>query len=83
MLFRSTGFVIADEDINPMDDEADDSIDESEPARPRQGADYHAEPRPENFTVEELERTLAALIEKEDYEEAARISEILQRKKGE
>ncbi len=82
-IMQATGFVIADEDINPMDDEADDSIDESEPARPRQGADYHAEPRPENFTVEELERTLAALIEKEDYEEAARISEILQRKKGE
>ena len=82
-IIQATGFVIADEDINPMDDEADDSIDESEPARPRQGADYHAEPRPENFTVEELERTLAALIEKEDYEEAARISEILQRKKGE
>ncbi len=43
--------------------------------------DYHTEPRPENFTVEELERTLADLIEKEDYEEAARINEILQKKK--
>lgn len=82
-IIQTTGFVIADEDINPMDDESEDSIDDSEPARPRQGADYHAEPRPENFTIEELERTLAALIEKEDYEEAARISEILQRKKGE
>ena len=39
--------------------------------------------RVRTITIEELERTLAALIEKEDYEEAARISEILQRKKGE
>ncbi len=43
--------------------------------------DYHAEPRPENFTIEELERTLAALIDNEEYEEAERISVILKRKK--
>lgn len=79
-ILQATGFVIADEDIETPDDDSDDSDEEPKPVR---GADYHAEPRPENFTIEELERTLAALIEKEDYEEAARISEILQRKKGE
>lgn len=44
---------------------------------------YHDNPRPENFTIEQLERTLAELIEKEDYEEADRINRILKRKRGE
>lgn len=44
--------------------------------------DYHADPRPENYTIEELERTLADLIEKEDYEEAQLISEIINKKKN-
>ena len=44
-------------------------------------ADYQADPRPENYTIEQLEQTLAELIEKEEYEEAARISDILQRKR--
>jgi len=39
------------------------------------------EPRIENYTIEELERTLARLIEQENYEEAARVNEILKRKK--
>ena len=45
-------------------------------------SDYHAEPKPENFTIEQLEQTLAELIDKEEYEEAEKISEILQRKKN-
>ncbi len=39
-------------------------------------------PRLENYTIEELERTLAQLIENEEYEEAARVSDILSRKKN-
>lgn len=35
----------------------------------------------ENYTIAELERTLAELIEREDYEEAARISAILKKKR--
>ncbi|MCM1521951.1 MAG: bifunctional nuclease family protein [Muribaculaceae bacterium] len=35
----------------------------------------------ENYTIAELERTLAGLIEREDYEEAARISAILKKKR--
>lgn len=38
--------------------------------------------RLENFTVEELERTLERLIDKEDYEEAARVNEIIKRKRA-
>ncbi|MCM1163029.1 MAG: bifunctional nuclease family protein [Muribaculaceae bacterium] len=37
----------------------------------------------ENYTIAELERTLADLIESEDYEEAARISAILKKKRDE
>ena len=39
------------------------------------------EPKIENYAIEELERTLAHLIEIENYEEAAKVSEILNKKK--
>lgn len=45
--------------------------------------DVMAEPNPEHFAVEELEKLLARLIQDENYEEAARISAILKKKKGE
>lgn len=41
-----------------------------------------AEPNPERFAIEELEKLLARLISEENYEEAARISEIIRRKKS-
>ena len=41
-----------------------------------------SEPNPEKFAVEELEKLLARLIAEENYEEAARISEIIKRKKS-
>lgn len=41
------------------------------------------EPRLENYAVEELEKTLQKLIDREEYEEAARVAEILKRKRGE
>ncbi|MDE5982223.1 MAG: bifunctional nuclease family protein [Duncaniella sp.] len=40
------------------------------------------EPRLENYAVEELERTLARHIEREEYEQAAKVAEILNRKRG-
>ena len=89
-IIEQTGFVIDEEELRRdsqdadgdwnFDDAAGESDDEEQTYADRD--DYHAEPRPENFTIEELERTLAALIDSEDYEEAARISEILNRKKG-
>ena len=39
-------------------------------------------PKLENYTVEELKKTLARLIENEEYEEAAKVSEIIRRKEG-
>lgn len=77
-ILQSTGFIIADEDISA--DAAEEDSAESQIEKP---SDYHAEPKPENFTIEQLEQTLAELIDKEEYEEAERISAILQRKKGE
>ncbi|MCM1137324.1 MAG: bifunctional nuclease family protein [Duncaniella sp.] len=38
-------------------------------------------PRLENYAIEELEKTLDKLIEREEYEEAARVAEILRRKR--
>ena len=40
------------------------------------------QPRLENYTIEELERTLSRLIEQENYEEAAKVNEILKHKKN-
>lgn len=39
-------------------------------------------PKLENYAIEELERTLAKLIENERYEEAAKVNAILKRKRG-
>lgn len=43
----------------------------------------HSEPKLENYAVEELEKTLQKLIDREEYEEAAKVVEILKRKRGE
>lgn len=40
------------------------------------------EPKLENYAIEELERTLQKLIEQENYEEAARVKTIIDRKKS-
>lgn len=39
-------------------------------------------PKLENYAVEELEKTLARLIAGEEYEEAAKVAELIKRKKG-
>lgn len=85
-ILQATGFVIEDEHLNRPDDfesaetEAEDDTAE---ALHDQASSYQAEPRPENYSIEQLEITLADLIEKEDYEQAEVISRILDRKKKE
>ena len=77
---NETGFVINDSELADSAEDAQDAdsvIDSDLP-----GADYFAEPKLENYAIEELERTLAQLIEDENYEEAARVNEILQRKRA-
>lgn len=71
-ILEQTGFII---------EESEDGGAETT-ARRSPVEDITAEPNPEKFAVEELEKLLAALIEDENYEEAARISEILKRKRG-
>ena len=39
------------------------------------------EPKIENYTIDELERTLQHLIDTEDYEQAAKVSKILNEKR--
>lgn len=43
-------------------------------------ADGESAPKIENYTVEELQKLLGRLIEQENYEEAARVNEIIKRK---
>lgn len=93
-IIEETGFVIADGeftrpgdlDADDLDSDADaddtsaDAGDDSRPGyNPQQG--FNREPDPERYTVEQLEITLADLIDREEYEEAARISDILERKR--
>ena len=39
-------------------------------------------PKLENYTIEELKKTLQELIDREEYEEAARVAEIIRRKEN-
>lgn len=76
-----TGFIIDEKELTDDATERQDADSDSGIELP--GADYFAEPKLENYAIEELERTLQQLIEDENYEEAARVNEILQRKKAE
>lgn len=80
-ILEKAGFIIDEEVLRRDSDDAGDLQDDidDEPTYADRD-DYQAEPDPERFTIEELEKTLADLIEKENYEEAARISEILNKK---
>ena len=75
---------ILDETGFLMETQTDDSNDDEEAAEgaPEFSESRDDEPKIENYTVEELERTLNRLIEDEKYEDAAKINEILKRKKN-
>ncbi len=77
-ILTETGFELEISPEEEADGEAtaDDAADSPGSGEPNM-------PRLENYAVEELEKTLARLIEREEYEEAARVAEILRRKKGE
>lgn len=76
-ILDETGFIIE----NPNQDEDNDDDGESDETTEYEDDTTNREPKIENYTVEELERTLARLIEQENYEEAARVNEILKRKR--
>ncbi len=80
-IVEETGFM-----LEQVPDPQADTPAESTPQDPFAGeTDDSAplpEPKPENMTVEELERTLKELIDNEQYEEASRISAIIKRKRN-
>lgn len=88
-ILQQTGFILDKEGALRHPDEMDGPIegatDRTEPSPSNSdlgGSSYLAEPKLENYAIEELERTLAQLIEDEDYEEAAKVDAILKAKKA-
>lgn len=75
-ILDETGFVM---EVQPGEESEDEAAAAGAPAY---SDDEPQSPRIENYTVEELEKTLAKLIEQENYEEAARVNEILKKKKS-
>ncbi len=75
-ILDETGFIMEVQSDEDLDNDDEDS-----------GEDYSGEtpfpePKLENYTVEELERTLEKLIRDEQYEEAAKVSELIKKKKN-
>lgn len=75
-ILDETGFIMEVQSDEEFDNDDEDS-----------GEDYSGEtpfpePKLENYTVEELERTLEKLIRDEQYEEAAKVSELIKKKKN-
>lgn len=96
-ILERTGFIIdngeftksGELDEASLDEEADDTSpvfddDDNEPAQRYQRPPYNGNesPRPEQMSIEQLEITLSELIDNEEYEEAERISHILEEKKA-
>ena len=90
-IINETGFIMeTPSEEETMDDDYDEDEAAADGAPEFKSDDYDSadnnlfrqRPRPENYTIEELERTLTRLIEQENYEEAARINEILKQKKN-
>lgn len=74
-ILEATGFELEISSDNPLSDE--------ETVRSSDDIDTASEsPRLENYAVEELEKTLAKLIDSENYEEAARVAEIIKQKRA-
>ena len=74
-IIDETGFIMEEHDISDDDEASTESSHSS-------GLQTNDEPKIENYSIEELERTLDRLIREENYEEAAKVSEILKRKRG-
>ena len=75
-ILDETGFIMevqSDEDFDNDDEDSDKDY---------SGETPFPEPKLENYTVEELERTLEKLILDEQYEEAAKVSELIKKKKN-
>lgn len=77
-ILAETGFVIeTDQEDTPAESAADVSAESRD-----ESPDASRKPKLENYTIEELEKTLARLIDNEEYEEAAKVQKILDNKKS-
>lgn len=76
-ILDETGFVLEGEPSTQDEDSDTETIMPDEPAP----LTHPASPKLENYAIEELERMLADLIAREEYEEAARISDVIRQKK--
>lgn len=85
-ILDETGFLMEQHEDTEDADEDDTPAENEGGVRRVSGfdlpADVEEEPRYEKYTIEELERTLQRLIDNENYEEAARVAEILRNKKN-
>ncbi|MDE5967907.1 MAG: bifunctional nuclease family protein [Muribaculaceae bacterium] len=87
-ILAETGFIMQEEPSETADDDDDDDAElssEEKPNRPEPNLSQPKStrhPRLEAYTIEELERTIAKLVENEEYEEAARVQEILNKKRA-
>lgn len=83
-ILDETGFIM--EETTAAATDSDGADDNTPPANQNPGEEndenpMFKEPRMEQYSIEELEKTLARLIEQENYEEAAKISKIIASKK--
>lgn len=88
-IIEETSFVMEQQsdDVASDSDEEDSAAAHNAPTYSEDDTDNEQQPSPrtpklENYAVEELERTLEKLIRQERYEDAARVNEILKRKKN-
>lgn len=81
-IVEETGFLIEEQTDSDDEDAAADApaFDEEDSEADNFLADRN--PPLERYSIEELERTLKRLIDAENYEEAARVNEIIKRKKS-
>jgi len=75
-ILEETGF-----EMEVKDDDQDDSSDGKTAGNDDDNFASASEPKLENYAVEELEKTLDRLIDREEYEEAARVAAILKAKR--
>ncbi len=75
-ILSETGFVIENED------EDSNNKSNSSVGKHKSTDSHPVKPKLENYTIEELEKTLARLVDNEEYEEAARVQKILDKKRN-
>lgn len=84
-IVEETGFVMevqnTEEDTDEHSNAEENDIVVEETDTDLENNDRYHEPRLEQYSIEELERTLKKLIDTEQYEQAAKVSEILRNKK--